>query len=603
MWILFLPQAQPMWDVRGVINSGTINYNSFTTFTSSGAVDNDGWNLVGNPYPSTIDWDAATGWTRTGLTNAIYMRDNGLSSPQFATYVGGVGTLGGSRYIPTGQAYWVKSNGGPINFQSTEAVKVAGQQTTFFREGAPDDMVRVTLQKGNVKDEAVIRFVETATSEFDNEWDAYKLLNATFNLSSISSNSKYAINALSKLECTSAIQLDISNATPGTYDLLFTEYESFVNPTELVLVDQFLNEEIDVKQLTSYTFEITTDPKSAGNRFTLRIAMPDVNKSIPVSGLETLCIGSEYSVNLTASENGVKYFASLNNSPISETAIGTGAALQLNVNEALMAMGSNTIQVMAQRASCDMVMLTESVEVKVDKMYDVQSVTDGLSCQPGSVTLKASGAPAEGMYRWYDSVEATTPVKETAENQVTTPVLNKSQTYYVSIVNSIGCEGARKEVKAEVVTYDNVEVTAPQYGVLTSSYAAGNTWYYNDELIAGATGQSISIDKSGVYRVEVAIGGCKTTDTFEFTITAVEDVFGSVSMYPNPVENELTIQLAGKEVKALQVLSTQGSVMFSEEMNGRNSITVDTRSYTSGLYLVRIIGLNNSVSTQKILKK
>jgi len=43
--------------------------------------------------------------------------------------------------------------------------------------------------------------------------------------------------------------------------------------------------------------------------------------------------------------------------------------------------------------------------------------------------------------------------------------------------------------------------------------------------------------------------------------------------------------------------------MFSEEMNGRNSITVDTRSYSAGLYLVRIIGLNNSVTTKKIVKK
>jgi hypothetical protein len=83
------------WDVRALINSGNINFNSFTTFTSSTVVANDGWNLVGNPYPSTIDWDASFRLDKTGINNAIYMRDNGLLSPVYATYVGGVGTNGG----------------------------------------------------------------------------------------------------------------------------------------------------------------------------------------------------------------------------------------------------------------------------------------------------------------------------------------------------------------------------------------------------------------------------------------------------------------------------------------------------------------------------
>ena len=31
-----------------------------------------GFNLVGNPYPSAIDWDAASGWTKTNIDNAVY---------------------------------------------------------------------------------------------------------------------------------------------------------------------------------------------------------------------------------------------------------------------------------------------------------------------------------------------------------------------------------------------------------------------------------------------------------------------------------------------------------------------------------------------------
>ncbi len=53
-----------------------------------------GWNLVGNPYPSPIDWDAASGWTKTNVDNATYRHVNNAT---WASYVGGVGTNGGSQ--------------------------------------------------------------------------------------------------------------------------------------------------------------------------------------------------------------------------------------------------------------------------------------------------------------------------------------------------------------------------------------------------------------------------------------------------------------------------------------------------------------------------
>src|SRR5690606_32408647 len=53
-----------LWDLRGVINAGNISPVTLpVSYTSSGSVSDDGWNLVGNPFPSTIDWNASGGWT------------------------------------------------------------------------------------------------------------------------------------------------------------------------------------------------------------------------------------------------------------------------------------------------------------------------------------------------------------------------------------------------------------------------------------------------------------------------------------------------------------------------------------------------------------
>ncbi|MBM3435605.1 MAG: hypothetical protein FJY07_05225 [Bacteroidetes bacterium] len=66
--------------------------------------NNQGWNAVGNPYPSAIDWDAASGWTKTNVANATYVENAGL----WASYIAGAGTNGGSRYISPGQGFFVE---------------------------------------------------------------------------------------------------------------------------------------------------------------------------------------------------------------------------------------------------------------------------------------------------------------------------------------------------------------------------------------------------------------------------------------------------------------------------------------------------------------
>src|SRR5690606_4879612 len=64
----------------GVINSGTINLP--VTYNASGNGDADGYNLVGNPYPSSIYWDDPN-WTKTNVSSTIAVRDNGSGVVQY----------------------------------------------------------------------------------------------------------------------------------------------------------------------------------------------------------------------------------------------------------------------------------------------------------------------------------------------------------------------------------------------------------------------------------------------------------------------------------------------------------------------------------------
>ncbi|MEI9921065.1 MAG: T9SS type A sorting domain-containing protein [Bacteroidota bacterium] len=262
------------WDLRGTINTGNIIPVSLpVTYTSSSVSADDGWNLIGNPFPSTIDWNSSNGWTKTNLGGAIYTTDNGSASLQYATWNGATGTNGGSRYIATGQAFWIKANGlGVPALQTDEKSKAPGTQATFFREGTTVDLLRITMRQGAVRDEAVIHFRPDATPGFDSNADAWKLKNVFINISSLSEDGeRLAINSWSALTCGISIKLDVDQIPAGSYLLVFTNLDSFDSTVEVTLKDQFLDQLVQLTDQQQYQFNITDDEHSYGSeRFLLK---------------------------------------------------------------------------------------------------------------------------------------------------------------------------------------------------------------------------------------------------------------------------------------------------------------------------------------------
>jgi len=71
---------------EGKMNVG--NYSRSLYFNSGGDADNQGWNLVGNPFTSAIDWDVAVadGAMPLGTENAIYFFDDDNGSGNQSNY-------------------------------------------------------------------------------------------------------------------------------------------------------------------------------------------------------------------------------------------------------------------------------------------------------------------------------------------------------------------------------------------------------------------------------------------------------------------------------------------------------------------------------------
>jgi hypothetical protein len=583
-----------LWSVSGPINSGTIDYVSTAgvSFTTSGTLANDGWNLVGNPYPSTIDWDASTGWSRSGLNGAIYMRDNGLTTPVYATYVGGVGTNGGDNLIPIGQAFFVKSDGGPITFTSDERVKVAGSQSTFFREGSIHDLLRVTLKQFNATDETIIRFHESATVGFDSEFDADKLDNATFNLfSHAEGDRRLAINALPQLECSAAVNLDLSKAAVGTYELVFSGFETFAPGIQFTLTDNFLGTTVDVQEGGVYALNVTSDAGSQTGRFTLTFSNRPVETDLAIGG-EPVCHGTDATISLAQSQKGVIYTAYIGDEIASEQIVGTGNALVVGISSDKLSAGDNVVSIKGNFPYCDQVIIGEPYTLVSDAITNPVARESEVVCNTGSATLSVSGAPEGGSYRWYTGETSSEFIPNQFGDTYTTPPLTASTTYFVSIVNSAGCEGIHVPVTATVRSVEQVAITI-NATTLTSSYDTGNQWYMNGEVIAGATSKTFKPQASGVYQVVAQDGTCTTSAEVNFAVTDVPESGSErrLNIYPNPTSGMVHIEVNSSKPVRVQVRNPVGLLIATINLEGHGDMktgSIDLTNYATGVYTLTI---------------
>jgi hypothetical protein len=270
----YYARANERMTVTGVPFVGNVAH---TVTRSINGYDGGGWNLVGNPYISEIDWTAVKSdlSNATGLDATYYVWNNALQ--QYGTFISGApsGLLGASRYIAAGQSFFVKGNQTPgtntiLTFK--EIHKASGNFNTFLRTANFDNFLTMRLQ-GNTAfyDESVIRFINGATVGFDSQLDSYKLPGTYLNVSSLpEANLNLAFNSMPELTDRTVLPLKVWTAAIGTYTITFTGMDSFDANNVLYLKDNFLNTLTDIRSSAAYTFSITSNAASTGStRFEL----------------------------------------------------------------------------------------------------------------------------------------------------------------------------------------------------------------------------------------------------------------------------------------------------------------------------------------------
>jgi len=233
-----------------------------------------GWNFVGNPYASPLDFSTVQTSQRTNLDAAVYVFESTSQyGGSYRSYVNGMG--GGNPLIGSSQGFWMRvsqgQTSGSLTLNNTNRVTDYDQQAPV-RRGAADSRPQVQLTlAGNGSSDALYLYAQAgATAGLDGEFDATKLANSTgLNLASLTaSGQQLAIDGRPAFTSATSIPLFVGVPAVGSYTLTAAALANLAS-TRAELVDNLTGTRTLLTPGTRYAFTMTA--YTAPGRFWLNL--------------------------------------------------------------------------------------------------------------------------------------------------------------------------------------------------------------------------------------------------------------------------------------------------------------------------------------------
>ena len=244
----------------GKLNSGTI---SPPVQLSGGTPDPaKGWNLIGNPFTSAIDWESASGWGRNNIANAVYV----WNQHQYATYLNGIASNGGSRYIAKSQGFFVQATNSSASVNMNNNIALHNP-IPFRNNDEIQNLIRITVTGNDLTDETIVYLNSDASADYDYNFDEAKFYgsNEAPQLYTKKQNNMLSINALNSIENLAGKLIYLEVGEDNEYSLSFTH--TLVEYSDVFIRDLVTNQYIQPEQ--QYEFVAQQLDNSARFEFVL----------------------------------------------------------------------------------------------------------------------------------------------------------------------------------------------------------------------------------------------------------------------------------------------------------------------------------------------
>lgn len=252
-------------DLTGTINSGTINFSVSHTPSSPAVPTADGWNLVGNPYPSAIQWNNGAGWSRTNIDATVWVWDVVGKVWQSYNANTSVGNLTNG-VIALGQGFWVYApTPGAASMSINENAKFTASDGSFYRQRSPFATLKVSLKRDESVDESFIVMHQEGDEGLVSS--PKLILGMERHYVAVQSEGVAYGHYLRSAVSTDDIPLIIDSETDGELTLAF-EYLNGVDFSEYYLNDLIEYRSVSLRSGMSYKFNFAKDASTSA-RFVL----------------------------------------------------------------------------------------------------------------------------------------------------------------------------------------------------------------------------------------------------------------------------------------------------------------------------------------------
>lgn len=312
-YVLNLAGDDAIYTFSGELNNGTVSVSVSRTGTSAAK---RGFNLVGNPYPSYLEWDNVT---KTNVMPTIWTRSLVEGEMQFLTYNADaeVGVPDETtKHIAPMQAFWVKvlddkADVTGLTLDFTNATRSHKGASGYGILRAPKaetrQIVRLQVSNGTNADNAVILFDDRAGNGFEH-FDSEKMSNcnaAIPEIYTLAGSEKLVINSMSTVPSSSEeIVLGFNTGATGSFTIQATAVKNIGDELKVILKDKIQNANFDLTDGNAYQF--TTDAANTESRFAIVFAPKTVTGIFENSAGKTLVYVSNGKIKIENGKSGDK---------------------------------------------------------------------------------------------------------------------------------------------------------------------------------------------------------------------------------------------------------------------------------------------------------
>jgi hypothetical protein len=243
------------------------------TYTNSGTIGADGWNMVSNPLPSPILFSGITRGADVLNNYYIYNPANGNSGVWNGGL--GIGTNGANGVLQSAQGFWLKAVGPDVTVTVGENAKVANQTGGAFggSEQAQLAMVRLQLRglSGTFNDEVVVVF---GSDLEDSEKLAFGHSGAPGIATRDSAGRFLSIDVQAATNEAISVPVLVRGGAAGTYSISVSQLEMLAGMSCVVLEDLVTGVRTPLVDGASYSFALPATAGVLTERFRLHVSAP-----------------------------------------------------------------------------------------------------------------------------------------------------------------------------------------------------------------------------------------------------------------------------------------------------------------------------------------